>query len=138
MEKQALDKLRTQVFGLYAGCSEAVFIMKRSNGSFKDYCERIMEGTVDYVLLRSIDSLTDEEAKEMAILIYPEIDPDGLVKKETMVKYCLGEIPIDGTEDTIPIICATYDYLRSIGIALPYLGHSVEELVQLGIVKLKI
>lgn len=134
MEKQALDKLRTQVFGLYLG--QRIFLTKSCFQSYVTMSHH-QSDEIEHVLLRSIDSLTDEEIKTMAVLLYPHMDPNGVVDKETSIKYYLGKIPIDGTEDTIPVICGTYDYLRSIGIALPYLGHSVEELVQLGVVKLK-
>lgn len=132
MEKQALDKLRTQVFGLYAGFKafkeytpaadiHANIIMLRAEGGFyKNINEQ------DLILLRSIDSLTEEEIKAFNSRYF-----------HASRHEFLGVVSLNFSNATI-LTLLIIDYLRSIGIAIPYLGHSVEELVQLGIVKLKI
>jgi hypothetical protein len=94
MEKQELYKLRAQVFGLYP------FVKPNTESWVKP---------LSFIELRSIDSLTYEEKKNLMLSELEDRDYDIWIT----------------------------DYLRSIGIALPYLGHNVEELVQLGIVKLK-
>jgi hypothetical protein len=112
MEKQELYKLRAQVFGLYPFITP-----QRSWVSFNSWLE-----------LRSIDSLTNEERYDLcniADMFLVDHLEAALIEWDGIYKIGFDKA------------CAVIDYLRSIGIALPYLGHSVEELVQLGIVKLK-
>jgi hypothetical protein len=109
MEKQELDKLRKYVFGLYPDVPVQYSWLN----------------IVGWKELRSIDSLTDEECIELSEIDFSHPE------EENLVEWCRNSL------DYIVDFAKSVDYLRSIGIALPYLGHSVEELVQLGIVKLK-
>jgi hypothetical protein len=104
--------------------------------SDKDFPNRLEEvepclGGVEstILLLRSIDQLTDEEYKEVAKCMYQD---------DHWLEADLGRDLLD-TDKVLSLKLSgkIIDYLRSIGIALPFMGYSVEELVKAGWVKLK-
>lgn len=85
----------------------------------------LMEGRkIEYIELRSIDSLTDEELKK-----FNEIEKEHF-NKETfpfLKGYVLeGDCSILGG-----------DYLRSIEIAVPFAGYTVEQWLESGRLKIK-
>lgn len=82
-----------------------------------------------FLYLREISQLTDDEAIEVAKIMWPSHSQ--LHTAEEGRWYVLKE------RATYPNdYLALCDYLRSIGIALPFMGHSVEELVGAGWIKL--
>jgi hypothetical protein len=81
---------------------------------------------IEYIELRSIDSLTDEELLKINQGL-------GLDSHDYSDAYDLKFY----YENNIAVELLTTDYLRSIGIALPFRDHSVEEMIEQGILKLK-
>lgn len=116
MTQQEIEALALQYHGI-----ECVKVDKFTNkhtesGLFKPvevfYLE--VNDHIEYIELRSIESLTDEEAKEL-----------GYNNKKGIINFedCLMQIESD--------------YLRSIGVAVPFRGYSVEQIIEQGILKLK-
>lgn len=93
----------------------------------------------DFLLLTNLSDITDEEAIKVAKLMYPKDnhnDKDCLIwGKEIVVEILQGQTDKDVVwfAGILPVI----DYLRSKGYALPWMGLSVEDLVNAGWVKLK-
>lgn len=81
-----------------------------------------------YLLLRPLSSITDDEAIEVAkiLSVYPE----------DVLDWLNGDITHEDFQTPFQFQHAI-DYLRSIGIALPYMGLSVEKQVEYGWIKLK-
>ena len=69
----------------------------------------------DYLLLKPLSSITDEDARHSGIT-------KGRLKQHVQYHHIMT-----------PFMC---DYLRSKGYALPWMGLSVEEMVQAGWIKL--
>lgn len=85
--------------------------------------------------LRIVESLTDEEAIAFAYLIFPEQPSSNLQSKE--LADSIREEYFNEMLDPHFIPAIGLDYLRSIGIALPWMGLSVEEIIGYGWVKIK-
>lgn len=82
---------------------------------------------IEYIELRSIDSLTDEESSYLGDILQtltPENFIDHIKNGHSYLKNAAISIE-------------AFDYLRSIGIAVPFRGYSVEEMIKQGILKLK-
>lgn len=93
---------------------------------------RLMEvSRVCKLRLRSLESITDEEAVEVARIWLGKTKGLG-VHPETGKEY----IKVYAKEQFKRVDCALIDYLRSRSIALPYLGVSVDEMVKEGFVEL--
>jgi hypothetical protein len=76
-----------------------------------------------FLYLRAIGQLSDDESLELARLAgYSSLKGTGLIN-EIENDFALIELE-------------AWDYLRSIGIALPFMGHSIESLVSAGWIKL--
>lgn len=82
-----------------------------------------------YLGLRSVSNITDEEAIEIAKIVRPK--HQYLHTPEEGKWYILRERTTSPKE-----YLQLTDYLRSIGVALPFMGYSVEELVEAGWVKM--
>jgi len=132
MKPTLTPDLREKFFAQY--WKQRVFLVKDEynddydiDGNFQDAhdCEKDRI----YALLRHLASLTDNEAIEVAKIVWPK--HKNLHTHEEGRWYVLRERTTSPREH-IHLI----DYLRSIGIALPYFGHSVEELCAAGWVKL--
>lgn len=76
----------------------------------------------DYLELKPLSSITDEEHKE--ILENPIYNTEKSVQKNKIGNYYTSDIAIT-------------DYLRSKGYALPFMGISVKKLVEFGWIKIK-
>lgn len=101
---------------------------------------RLMEvSKVCKLRLRSLESITDEEAVEVA-KIFGLWDGEALdsdISIQEIINDLFDEkciMPADYVSGFI--IGHSVDYLRSCGFALPYLGVSVEEMVKEGFVEL--
>jgi len=131
-ENTAANKAR--FFSLYYGqevfrWSGTNLLSERLDG---DYIDSISEGKYKHSCLsiRSIDSLTDEEIKPIANYY-------GWTSDNTQFNERLLQFKID-----LPCICDknyahrhmpfVYDYLRSIGILIPYMDLSVETIKEWG------
>lgn len=152
--KQITPEIKARVFALYWG--QKVFTFPENNGwepqkvgvsymdgyGIKNRC----------LLLKPLSSITDEDAIEVAKLVTGNKEWLGevhytalgssvtLVKPDTTVNVTInisddGDIWDSRLHHTDAL--SGHDYLRSKGYALPALGYSVEELVELGVFKLK-
>lgn len=85
---------------------------------------------LEYLLLKPLSSITDEDAIEVArIAGYTNVVYD-MRKKKSLIRM---------VKDAISNHILTYkivDYLRSKGYALPWMGLSVEEMIDAGWIKL--
>lgn len=85
-----------------------------------------------WILLRSIESLSDAEAIEVAKIWWDENKMPQMIDAEEG-KWIADRYLKNGKKLELNMI----DYLRSIGICLPFMGYSVEELVEAGWVRIK-
>jgi hypothetical protein len=83
------------------------------------------------LMLRAIEDITDEEAIEVAKMYRPESHwlHEAKYAKSFMVDFGASKNYFDAASRAA-------DYLRSIGVALPFMGHTVEELIEAGWIKL--
>lgn len=93
-----------------------------------------------YLELRRIESLTDEEI----IIATSKLDPakefgewDQMLEFKSNFKDFINIESYASTEMKMTCIISFYDYLRSISIAVPFRGITVEQMIEEGIVKLK-
>lgn len=89
------------------------------------------------IRLRSIESLTDEEYGKIAELT-GYFDPKPYIGKnaiDEMFGFDKGYTPIEECVYA-SMGLQIYDYLRSIGIAVPFMNYSVEDMVKMGWIKL--
>lgn len=82
------------------------------------------------MLLKSISSITDEDALEVANIL--TIDKEDLVLdwKQEMIEILSSEFAT--TANSLHRFSHACDWLRSKGYALPYMGLSVEKLIEYG------
>jgi hypothetical protein len=85
-----------------------------------------------FLFLRPIAQITDEEAIEVAKMGGYRIS--FTMPPNDIRKLLMENVPNDTRWTTLG--SHTVDYLRSIGIALPFMGHSVQELCDAGWIKL--
>jgi len=87
-----------------------------------------------YLLLTPLSMITDEDAIEVAkfFLLKEDHDPKGWIDKEkSLVRIGKFYTEVDSYNSN------QADYLRSKGYALDWNGHTVEEMVEQGIIKLR-
>lgn len=85
-----------------------------------------------FLYLRPVDQITDEEAIQVAKMGGDRISftmPPNQVRN-----HLLQQSP--NNTRWVTLGSHTVDYLRSIGVALPFMIHSVEELIEAGWIKL--
>lgn len=126
--------LKARYFGLYIG--QKVFSSDSSNGEVYKLNKAYTD--FGFLLLRSISSLTDEEAIEVARIAYPDYkttDPELASLGLSIRRDFKSNLGAGST--TWGKCIQIYQYLQSIGIALPYLNYSVENLTKLGIIKIR-
>lgn len=126
---------KEKFFGVYMGVECR---MSPEYVNVEIYIESGLCSTHDYLLLKPLSSITDEDAKEIFVIHYEEY-----------VEGCndIGDVRdyineyISGRSWDYPTIFLTLintiDYIRSKGYALPWMGLSVETLIDYGWVKLK-
>lgn len=94
----------------------------------------------DYLSLKALSSISDEDAIEVAKILTPEIETFGRVHefKEDILEIFLGQIGFDDLSGEFLIggLFSAYDHLRSKSYLLPFMGLSVETLVEYGWVRL--
>ncbi|MCF0070263.1 hypothetical protein LZD49_07255 [Dyadobacter sp. CY261] len=134
MKIQLNDSLRSRFFAqyintCYCGDHGENFIEEWKESTFISFIEAEQEQA--FLFLRSIEAITDEEAIEVAKIINGDSD--------YWYAPANGRNAIAELEWTWPspkTMGELNDYLRSIGVALPYLGHSVADLEAAGWIKL--
>lgn len=111
-----------------------------------------------FLELKSLQSITDEDAIEVASMLRPpsfEMHPRGwkiartkkeieITHRQSVYEFDIdfdGTIGVDNGESweylSNAVLLHVYDYLRSKGYALPYLGVSVEQQIEWNWIKLK-
>lgn len=86
-----------------------------------------------FLYLRSIDQITEEESIDVSRINWP--DPNDPYHSNSKMATLMIESRLFVCNDWA-LSSRTVDYLRSIGVAIPFMGHSVEELVEAGWIKL--
>lgn len=93
--------------------------------------------TIDYCLLKPLSSITDEDAIEFGrVLSKYFASPNGMLKLRDDYFRDLGKIHIKTFLNKGYIINEGCDYIRSKGYALPWMGLSVDDLIEYGWIKL--
>lgn len=87
-----------------------------------------------WAVLRSIDQLTDEENIEIAKIFNQHV-----IKKHYETDDLKAYLIMKGHGYALRVdhFLTVADYMRSIGVAAPFMGYSVEELCEAGWVRLK-
>lgn len=93
------------------------------------------------LLLRPISSITYEEALELCQILDPEIDfseMEAIRDYNNQLGVSFTDIDFEAAENQIAPVRISFasQYLQSKGFAVPFMGHSVEELISAGWVKL--
>lgn len=86
-----------------------------------------------FLQLKSIESITDEDAIELFDLLVPKHTDDD---KEIKLKNVKRWIDKDGDEHLLEHAGTIIDFLRSKGYLLPFRQYSTEQLIESGIVKI--
>lgn len=123
--KQITPEIKARVFALYWGQpiinAEGLTKLKRM-----DELNPLRSG--DYLEVKSLSSITDEDAIEVSNICKSKYTGEMDERVENIKKwarmYARGSLEIS-------------DYLRSKGYALPYMDWSVDELVAEGVFKMK-
>lgn len=158
--KTITPEFKKQIFAQYFG---STYYYKNEYGNFKEKVEfgyhtnKHIEYDKAFLYLTKLSNLTDEDCLHIANLCFH--DSINTIKKypeyiELVIDEC-NDLLIyhDGrictawrenvsckdveSEQQIVLYLKCIDYLRSKGYALPYLDYSVEDLVELGVYKLK-
>lgn len=127
-------------------------IFKKSDKHINQMVSLMTIGTTDinngFLELTPLSQISDEDAIEVAKILGnaengSSIEWDcGGESFDFIGDYCGtvyydGEIDYNENEQVSLLILQAYDYLRSKGYALPFMGLSVEKLIEYGWVKLK-
>lgn len=123
--KTILPEIKKQIFAQYLFFQRSIFDTEL--GKYKSIIE-----------LNKISNISDEDAIELSnilkISLLTDTDmrlPISEIKK--IILYYINDFARRSFSDSIKI----YQYLQSKGYALPYMDYSVEDLVELGVYKLK-
>ncbi len=88
---------------------------------------------IHHLQLRSIESLTDEEFSRVSVLLGNAPNYDGyLVESGKNIIIALSEVSLYEYAFSATEILIIYDYLRSIGILVPFDKYSIEQILSLG------
>ncbi len=134
MKAELNYSLRLRFFGQYLNSCDCAdhgesFRVPWDSRSMSSLLEAEQEQA--FLYLRPLSQITDVEAIEVAKMYRPESHwlHEAKYAKSFMVDFGASRNYFDAASRAA-------DYLRSIGIALPFMGHSVESLVSAGWVKL--
>ena len=135
MKAELTPELKERFFAQYWGQN---VIQKENTERLSTVCgvtQQLMECSERWLLLRPILSITDEEAIEINSILHPNQFADKqiiIVWITMLIKAGKGTISVFGRALSLELS----DYLRSIGVALPFMGHSVEDLAKAGWIRL--
>lgn len=129
MKAELTPELKERFFALYWGQK----VMKDKFRPDKLFMVQPHEAESDRtcLMIRTLDQITDEEAIEVAKIIWEKESEKDMHTAEEGRWYLIYRCKLDRKEHP-----ALIDFLRSKGFAVPYMGHSVEELVDAGWIKL--
>lgn len=132
--KTITPEIRERISHLYHGAD--IYVPAKEEGEkfriFMNTAQKIADGwAVKYPLyLRSLADITDNEAVEVAKYMDWE-EP----KERDDFRYIRDELNVKFKYNWVTWVCV--DYLRSIGIALPAFGFSIENLISAGVYRIK-
>jgi hypothetical protein len=138
-------EIRKQIFAQYFG---NIYYYKNEFGNFKEKVEfgyhtnKHIENDNAFLYLTPLSNMTDDDAIEAIQMNMPEKYKELKIisKQDNDIHYSFQPNRggrISGFLDCNELLFNVYQYLLLKGYALPYMDYSVEELVQLGIYKLK-
>jgi hypothetical protein len=133
--KQVTQEIKEAYFALYHAQRVATYDSDDEDRVWFYVSGEIGRSKFMYLHLRPITALTDAEAIEVAKICGYGKNRRTLdaIKREGDKGFSV--IDLD-EESHIEIDLEAYDYLRSIGIALPFRGFAVAELQEAGVLKL--
>ena len=127
-----MDNFKERFFANYWGQK----VLSVSNTVMTVCCGELQQDNGKYLLLTPISKITDEHAIEVANQF--EATAFGIHTRATILKFSfmygdnVNDVEIDLLADGRSI-----DFLRSKGYALPYQEKTVEELIEMGYLKLR-
>lgn len=130
---QDLLRDRDAFFAQYYG-QEVVYLGEHLTEYDADYLTICGIASDQCIHLRSIDSLTNEERCFLVKLYDPEFYVPNMDQSD-LIRESDGVIEHIKDDRDVPINVA--DYLRSIGVLIPFRDYSVEAILELGWAKLK-
>lgn len=155
--KELTQTAKARFFAQYWGQTFINGINGHSVLSFIDINDISLGRIEAAILLKPLSSITDEDAIEVAIMLRPmsfEMHPRGwhiertereieITHNQSIYEFdidFMGSIGVDNGQSWEYMgnteYLNAYDFLRSKGYALPFIGLSVEEMVQAGWLKL--
>lgn len=135
------NELKEQYFSLYI--NQDVLKQKgKPNAGFNVFqtlATHISRGTFDelYLELRPLSSITEEEFKVMVRRNYPKDVDDIFFDKQFICDLFEDKEHLEHDSLRIGMVIFDVDYLRSIRIAIPFMGIPVSQWIEWGVVKLK-
>ena len=126
MKPQINNESKARFFALY--WNQLVMRCEGDNFLITNIPERW--STAHWLELTSLQDITDEDAIEVVKIVRPAIPY--ILNPKNARPFCEGYLSIDNGISSL-----VADYLRSCGYALPYMGLSVEEMIEAGWIKLK-
>lgn len=114
----------------YVGSDKYSHIMPDTWSDFPKWIED------QYLILKPLSSISDEDALDIAMIMYGHLEPD-LYHYPNMGRFFLDNFSNKNSVYYPILSTQAVDYLRSKGYALPYMGLSVDQLVEYGWIKLK-
>jgi len=139
--KEITPEVRERIFALYWGQRIAMYKTDQSI-KFRIGASNFDLKNAASIELRSLADITDEEAKEVARILdvsYSNHSYSSAFFDLVGLADWLAEM-ISNNEmvcHSLELLIQLIDYLRSIGIALPAFGFTVDELVEAGVFKIK-
>ena len=119
---------KAKFFAQYWGV-EAVRYDEYTKPMAVDFVDFIEMKESIFLELKPLSSITDEYAAEVDRIYYDFVNHDG--------NSLIGKNLLSSTHDLSRLPTHISDYIRSLGYALPWMGLSVETMIEYGWIKLK-
>lgn len=123
---------KARFFAQYWG--QKLLTWKENNGKLKPVNCGYINDTGVYLELTAPSQITDEHAIEVAKIIWLTREHIGHLKEEITDLFSEDVLTL---KTPVVYLNRAYDYLRSKGYALPFMGLSVEKQIEYGWVELK-
>lgn len=138
-------EIKKRIFAQYFGADyyyKNEFVTFREKVEFGYHINRIIESQTSFLYLTPLSKITDEDAIEIIQMQVAEKYKELEIKsKQNEDLWYLCQPNRGGKMNCIldygNLNFKTYQFLSSKGYALPYMDYSVDELVELGVYKLK-
>jgi hypothetical protein len=129
--KKITNEIKAKIFAMYYNQ------MYESDGY--EYCltgerlDNVLCGEISKLILKPLSMISDEDAIEVTKIVYGTATPTQLILIKEGIKDFFEQKWNIGLKEMAKVL----QYLQSKGYALPYGDYSVEDLVGLGVIKLK-